>query len=205
MKKYPRKTLISVLALVFTASCGQDAANDPVSNGSRFSMLTVDNEACISDDLTGLTWQSKTDVTGLNDYRNTYSWYDPDEADGELDYRGTENGGDCAGSACDTWHYVKAVNEIGHCGHTDWRMPVKDELLSISDVRLAENPPTVDTHYFAYTQADEYWSANDYSFQWNAAWAWNFRFGHDRVDWKKSPKYVRLVRGTGENLPEVKE
>jgi len=34
---------------------------------------------------------------------------------------------------------------------------------------------------------------------------WNFQFGHDRVDWKKAPKFVRLVRGSGQNLPEVKD
>jgi hypothetical protein len=54
-------------------------------------------------------------------------------------------------------------------------------------------------------QQDEYWSANDYSFQYNAAWVWNFQFGHDRVDWKTSAKFVRLVRGTASELPKVKE
>ena len=54
-------------------------------------------------------------------------------------------------------------------------------------------------------QIAEYWSANDYSFQWDAAWAWSFEYGHDRVDWKSSPKFVRLVRGTAENLEKVKE
>jgi len=205
MTKHPKKALIPALVLLLTASCGQDQADAPASDPARFSLFTADNEVCILDSATSLMWQGKTDVSGLHDYRNTYSWYDPNEADGELDYRGMENGGECAGSSCDTWHYVQAVNEAGHCGHNDWHMPAKDELLSISDVRLADNPPTVDTDYFAFTQAAEYWSANDYSFQWDAAWAWNFQFGHDRVDWKKSPKYVRLVRGTGENLPEVKE
>ncbi len=205
MKKYPKKALIPALALLLTAACGQDQADDPASGDSQFSRITADSEACIVDSRTLLMWQGKTDVAGLHDYRNTYSWYDPNEANGELDYRGTENAGECTGSSCDTWHYVQAVNEAGHCGHADWRMPDKDELFSISDVRLANNPPTVDTEYFAFTQAAEYWSANDYSFQWDAAWAWNFQFGHDRVDWKKSPKFVRLVRGTGENLPEVKE
>jgi hypothetical protein len=205
MKKYPKKALIPALALLLTAACGQDQADDPASGDSQFSRITDDNEACIVDSRTLLMWQGKTDVAGLHDYRNTYSWYEPNEANGELDYRGTENAGECTGSSCDTWHYVQAVNEAGHCGHADWRMPGKDELFSISDLRLADNPPTVDTEYFAFTQAAEYWSANDYSFQWDAAWAWNFQFGHDRVDWKKSPKFVRLVRGTGENLPEVKE
>jgi hypothetical protein len=205
MKKYPKKALIPALALLLTAACGQDQADDPASSASQFSRITADNDACIVDSRTLLMWQGKTDVAGLHDYRNTYSWYEPNEANGELDYRGTENAGECTGSNCDTWHYVQAVNEAGYCGHADWRMPGKDELFSISDLRLADNPPTVDTEYFAFTQAAEYWSANDYSFQWDAAWAWNFQFGHDRVDWKKSPKFVRLVRGTGENLPEVKE
>jgi len=205
MKKHPKKALIPVLALILTAACGQDQAEDPAPDNAQFSLVSANNEACILDSRTGLMWQGKTDVSGLHDYRNTYSWYDPDEATGELDYRGTEDGGECSGSRCDTWHYVLSVNEAGYCGHTDWRMPAKDELFSISDVRLADNPPTVDENYFAYTQADEYWSGNDYSFQWDAAWAWNFQFGHDRVDWKKSPKFVRLVRGSGENLPEVKE
>jgi hypothetical protein len=205
MKKYPRKALIPALALLLTAACGQDQADDPASGDSPFSRITADNEACIVDSRTLLMWQGKTDVAGLHDNRNTYSWYDPNEDNGELDYRGTENAGECTGSSCDTWNYVQAVNEAGYCGHADWRMPGKDELFSISDLRLADNPPTVDTEYFAFTQAAEYWSANDYSFQWDAAWAWNFQFGHDRVDWKKSPKFVRLVRGTGENLPEVKE
>ena len=205
MKYHAKNVFFWALILFLAASCGQEPADDPASGDSQFSLISADNEACILDSRTGLMWQGKTDVAGLHDYRNTYSWYDPNEADGELDYRGTENGGECAGSSCDTWHYVLAVNEAGYCGHSDWRMPGKDELFSVSDVRLADNPPTVDTNYFVLTNAAEYWSANDYSFQWDAAWAWNFQFGHDRVDWKKSPKYVRLVRGNGENLPEVKE
>jgi len=205
MKHHAKNLFFWVLILLLAASCGQEQADNPASGDSQFSLISADNEACILDSRTGLMWQGKTDVAGLHDYRNTYSWYDPNEANGELDYRGTENGGECAGSSCDTWHYVLAVNEAGYCGHSDWRMPGKDELFSVSDVRLADNPPTVDTDYFVLTNAAEYWSTNDYSFQWDAAWAWNFQFGHDRVDWKKSPKYVRLVRGNGENLPEVKE
>ena len=167
--------------------------------------VTANGEACISDSETGLLCgKARQTSAGLHDYRNTYSWYDPNEANGELDYRGTENGGECAGSSLRHLALRPAVNEAGYCGHDDWRMPGKDELFSISDLLRADNPPTIDTEYFAYSQIAEYWSGNDYSFQWDAAWAWNFQFGHDRVDWKKVPKYVRLVRGSGENLPEVK-
>ena len=201
----PKTALFSVLVLTLLTACGQDESGDATPTKSRFSLVSVADETCILDSSTGLLWAGKTDVAGLHDYRNTYTWYDPDEANGELDYRGTEDGGECTGSSCDTWHYARAVNEAGYCGHTDWRLPGKDELFSISDLRLAATPPTIDTEYFSFSQIAEYWSANDYSFQWDASWAWNFQFGHDRVDWKRTAKYVRLVRGSGDNLPEVKE
>jgi hypothetical protein len=108
-------------------------------------------------------------------------------------------------SRCDTWDYAKAVNEEGLCGFNDWRLPTKDEFFSISDLSKASSPPTVNANVFPFTQAAEYWTANDYSFQYDSAWAWTFLYGHDRVDWKKSGKYVRLVRGKARDLEAVKE
>ena len=89
-------------------------------------------------------------------------------------------------------------------------LPVMDqgELVGVicePDLRRAENPPTMNTAFFPHAQLAEYWSGNDYSFQYNTAWAWSFEYGHDRVDWKKQPKFVRLVRGTAGELEEVKE
>jgi len=153
-----------------------------------------DND-CVLDQFIGLTWEVKSDQPGLRDWRNTYSWYDPEEDHGELDYRGKPNGGICAASDCDTAAYVKAVNDIGYCGHKDWRLPSRDELGSISDPRKQDNPPTINLVYFPYTQADGYWSGNDYQFQYDTAWRWSFKTGLDRVDWKASPGRVRLVRG----------
>ncbi|NNF40290.1 MAG: DUF1566 domain-containing protein [Woeseiaceae bacterium] len=205
MRCYLKYATLVTLVLLFTSACDQGGGDDSGLQGPRYNLVRLENDTCIFDSLTGLLWQGKTDVTGLHDYRNTYSWWNPQEAHGELDYRGTENAGVCTGSACDTWHYVIAVNDAGYCGFNDWRLPAKGELFSISDLQKADNPPTQDTTVFTWSQAAEYWSANDYSFQWDAAWAWNFEFGHDRVDWKKTPKFVRLVRGSAERLPEVKE
>ena len=205
MKQRLRIAALSLLVSLYASACGQDEGDDALPQGPRYNLVKVENDACIFDTSTGLLWEGKTDRAGLHDYRNTYSWWNPEESHGELDYRGTENGGDCAGSACDTWQYVIAVNDAGYCGYNDWRLPVKDELYSISDLSKADNPPTQDTSVFIWSQPAEYWSVNDYSFQWDAAWAWNFEFGHDRVDWKKTPKFVRLVRGSPANLPEVKE
>jgi hypothetical protein len=159
---------------------------------------------CMRDLMTGLTWESKADE-GLHAARSTYSWFNPEQSYSELDYRGLPNAGECVESECDTASFVTAVNEIGHCGFNDWRLPSKDEMYSISDLRRGRVPPTAYLDFFPLTQSAEYWTAHDYSFQYDSAWAWSFEYGLDRVDWKKIPKYVRLVRGESAELAAVKE
>ena len=198
-------TLILSLACLLLSSCGKNQDGIPNPHDIKYAAVNVGSDSCVLDTETQLLWQTKSSQPGLHNAANTYSWFEPDEANGELDYRGLENGGDCEGSTCDTWHYVKAVNEAGFCGYNDWRMPNKDEQFSISDLTRAKNPPTMNTAFFPNAQAAEYWSGNDYSFQYDTAWAWNFELGHDRVDWKKEAKFVRLVRGTAGVLQKVKE
>ncbi len=202
-----------LLPILLTVSgCSNESAPGLEVHDTKYLALGADGQeldsgpgACAADSVTGLVWEAKTDAAGLHDWRNTYTWFNPDEATGELDYRGVQNGGDCAGSACDTWEYVNAVNGAGHCGYFDWRMPSRDELMSISDLRKAENPPTANMDFFPFMQPAEYWTGFDYSTQYQSAWAWNFFYGHDRVDWKRTPKYVRLVRGTASELEAVKD
>jgi hypothetical protein len=195
MSTYARTIL---LAGILMSGCGPESAPAPGPPGGNYRAVRVSGDVpghCVFDGSTGLTWEVKSTEPGLHHRRNTYSWFAPDEANDELDYRGAANGGSCSASDCDTWDFVRAVNAEGSCGYDDWRVPSRDELRSISDLTKAESPPTINTEYFPFTEPDEYWSANDYSFQFDAAWAWNFRYGHDRVDWKRSPKLVRLVRG----------
>ncbi|MDX1405066.1 MAG: DUF1566 domain-containing protein [Woeseiaceae bacterium] len=188
---------------VIAAGCAEVDPDAASIHASKYRV--IDAAACVEDTATGLTWEVKSETAGLHDWRNTYTWFNPNEANNELDYRGTPDGGDCAGSACDTWAFVNAVNAAGHCGLSDWRMPSRDELMSISDLGKADDPPTANLEVFPHMQAAEYWSGYDYGSQYQSAWAWNFYYGHDRVDWKASPKFVRLVRGTAENLQKVKE
>ena len=206
--------LFTALTMLLLAGCYQDAGPGYAIHDSKYSGITQNGDPmaadagpgpCVLDSWSGLIWEVKTGQPGLQDWRNTYSWYNPNEQHGELDYRGSRDGGQCTGSDCDTWDYIRAVNDAGLCGYRDWRLPLRDELASISDPRKAETPPTFNQEFFPFGQPDEYWSANDYQFRWDAAWVWNYQFGHDRVDWKKEPKRVRLVRGEALNLDKIKD
>ena len=204
-----------LVLVVFLWGCEKETGPGPGIHDTKYLVIDADGNPvkgvpgandCVLDQFIGLVWEVKSDQPGLRDGRNTYSWYSPDESsDGELDYRGTKNGGVCVGSECDTTAYVQAVNESVYCGHSDWRLPSRDELGSISDPRKQANPPTINLAVFPHTQAGEYWSGNDYQFQYDTAWRWNFQFGHDRVDWKAGPAMVRLVRGEVTMVPRVKE
>jgi len=204
-----------VMMLLFLTACDDDSGPGPDIHDTKYLLIGPDGQPvegvpgendCVLDQFIGLTWEVKSDSPGLRDWRNTYSWYSPGESyEGELDYRGVPHGGSCTGSDCDTAAFVLAVNEQGYCGHKDWRLPSRDELGSISDPRKSENSPTANMVAFPYMQADEYWSSNDYQFQYDTAWRWGFELGLDRVEWKKTPGRVRLVRGQAIQLQRVKD
>jgi len=199
----------------FLSACDREPAPGPEIHDTKYRAVSASGEvldasvapgACVLDQFTGLVWEVKSDQPGLRFHANTYSWYDPQEShEGELDYRGTADGGSCSGSSCDTASLVAAVNAAGLCGYSDWRMPSRDELGSISDPRKTKVPPSINIRYFPFTQPGEYWSGNDYQFQWDAAWVWSFYNGLDRVEWKRSPRYVRLVRGKARQLTRIED
>jgi len=200
--------------LAWMTACDSDGGTTTARDDERVRYVALDADgipsrgirvSCVKDARTDLVWEYKAENEGLHDWRSTYSWFNPNQAHHELDYRGTANAGNCSASECDTWSFVNAVNESKLCGYDDWRVPTRDELFSISDLGKSKSPPTINTDFFPNAQAAEYWSSNDYSFQPDSAWVWNFQYGHDRVDWKKAPKYVRLVRGEATELASVKE
>jgi hypothetical protein len=203
---------ILLVVIIGTSGCSKSPEDQYGAHDTKFRALGAagvvvekGSGRCVEDTLTSLIWEMKTDSPGLHYWQNRYSWFNPDENNDELDYRGLEDGGECTESACDTWDFVLAVNNQGLCGFSDWRMPTRNELFSISDQRRVENPPTANVDYFPFMQPDEYWTGYDYAMQYESAWAWNFFYGHDRVDWKRTAKYVRLVRGAPAELQDVKE
>lgn len=151
--------------------------------------------SCVRDNVTGLIWEVKqpNGSGGLRDANHTYSWYNPDNSTNGGS-AGTQNGGTCQGSACDTQAFVNAVNSQGLCGVSDWRMPSVNELLSI--VHNGRFQPAIDQAYFPHTpQYGAYWSSSPNASYSN--YAWSVYFGNGYVDYgshKNLNSHVRLVR-----------
>ena len=84
------------------------------------------------------------------------------------------------------------VNQVGLCGHRDWRVPNIDELKSL--VKKGAGSPSIDAAYFPNTPASYFWSSSpDADFS-SFAWSINFYNGSDGNSYKYSAEYVRLVR-----------
>lgn len=199
--------LLLITALML-AGCGQQESSEAPPVLSDFVRINADGTpasgdqgyeeapwSCVQDRFTGLMWEVKTDKPGLQFRENTYTWFKPLEEGHIKGDIGVTNGGICSESDCDTLAYVAAINERGLCGFHDWRLPERLEFGTTIDRRNLASPPTIDKHFFPNALASEYWSDSTYETYFHGAWTWNFVFGHDRVDWKKVPKHVRLVRG----------
>lgn len=168
----------------------------------------ADDWGCTRDNVTGLIWEVKVkvdvdDPEHLRDMDHTYSWYDTDGATngGRV---GTENAGDCTGSACDTQGFVQAVNSLTGderlCGANDWRMPSYVELQSIVD--YGRHSPAIDTAYFPNTPFSSttisparIWSGTTPRFSAGAAVDIGFRWGTVNASSKlQDIRRIRLVR-----------
>ena len=153
--------------------------------------------SCVRDNVTGLIWEVKTTNGGLQDTNNTYSWYSQDSSNnGEGPtgfYAGTIDGGTCSGgTGCDTEKYVADINTMGLCGHSDWRLPTLDELVSIVD--YGKLNPRIDTDYFPNTSGSSHWTSSTLPF--GSAFQVEFGNSNSSVSSNSKPNAnrVRLVR-----------
>ena len=149
--------------------------------------------ACVQDRATGLIWEIKTDDNSLQDKDNFFSWYDP-AAERNHGEAGKRDGGRCKGKAdCDTQAYVQAFNQQQLCGFNDWRLPSREEMLTLIDSSKGSRA-SINVDYFPQTVASWYWTASSNPDKPEHAWFVLFRNGIALNAPKQQPKHVRLVR-----------
>jgi hypothetical protein len=176
----------------FTKLCmSGDYAGEGECPSNPFPGIERNSWACIRDNVTGLTWEIKMD-RGLRSRDNTYTWYNQD-ATVNGGKPGLENGGKCEDSGCDTFAYIQAINDLGLCGATDWRLPTKSELLSIVDNSRIK--PALDDGFFPNTLPLHYWTSSPYPKEEDSAWQVYFLYGEAFPMIKSESNHIRLVRG----------
>lgn len=149
--------------------------------------------ACTRDNVTGLIWEVKT-TSGLRSQSHSYTWYNSDATTNGGSV-GRAAGGTCATSGrCDTEKFVADVNATGLCGASNWRMPSRQDLVSIVDYGRADPDPTIDTSHFPNTPASFFWSAAAYIGYSDYAWHVGFGHGYAYGYYKNVASQVRLVR-----------
>ncbi len=157
---------------------------------------------CTRDNVTGLTWEMKTMTGGSpRDQFRAYTWYDSTIVD--LVERGVPgNTATCndtlGGANCNTENYVNSMNAAGLCGHGDWRIPTRRELLSIANYGRVGG--AIDPDYFPNTNVLDatgfYWTAESDVIAPGRAWYIHFQYGNSVPATKAGTTMgVRLVRG----------
>ena len=155
---------------------------------------SVTSWSMVKDNVTGLTWEMKTNKDGVKDYNdphdadNTYTWYDSNPA---------TNGGNpgTPGEGTDTEDFIKALNDAKYGGYDDWRMPTFKELFNIINYSPSYGRPWIDTGFFLNTVASFYWSSNTLVCSTGYAWGVDFYYGDDDYFSKEKGYYARAVRG----------
>jgi Protein of unknown function (DUF1566) len=154
-----------------------------------------DKTECVRDNVTGLIWQGQTaEGTGLRANDRFYTNFD---STAELQkWYETSLGGGYYGAPTqvmvddmtNTIGFKNAVNATNLCGSGVWRLPTKDELMSI--VKTSENPK-IDKNWFlnAPKYTAPYWTSTPYVdptnnydswYAWTVEFSDGFAFGSPR-------------------------
>jgi hypothetical protein len=158
----------------------------PCTAASRY---TDNGDGTVTDNLTGLVWEKKTNLDGvpnggdLHDADNTYTW---------------STGSPYAEDGTAFTTFLSGLNTgAGFAGSKGWRLPTYVELLTIllPEEYPCSTQPCIDTPTFGPTQSDYYWSSTLNFTAAEIAWEVYFTDGIAYNADKILPSYVRAVRG----------
>ncbi len=143
-------------------------------DSARFDTATA--PGTVIDRLTGLQWEQKTNDTTIHDRDNDYTW--------------SVIAGPANGNAFTT--FLPALNGASFAGHSDWRLPSKEEFFTVITAPSCGTPPCVDPA-FGPTLANSYWTASNFVEAPAVAWILSTN-GFIGADNKAMPNYVIAVR-----------
>jgi hypothetical protein len=192
-------TCTSNIAVPQDCDYGRDATDSDDSDGHAgfsFTKLDADGNAlpasetewsCVRDNVTALTWEVKTDDSGIHDKDNTYRWGGK-----------TALGDGTWGTYYDDWDsLVDGSNAEVLCGFTNWRVPTDEELTNL--ISFDRYAPAIDTdyfpnNYFPTPEASSFWSSSPYASLSSLAWFVYFDIGYSDPGNRTDYRRVRLVR-----------
>jgi hypothetical protein len=96
-----------------------------------------------------------------------------------------------------TWsNAVSDCDGSTHAGHSDWRLPQRDELMTLVDLIGGDETTCSTLGVFGFTgcQNSRYWSATTYQPNTGSAWIVYFNDGYSGNVGKTSNSYVACVR-----------
>ncbi len=176
--------------------------------------------SCVQDNHTGLVWEVKK-TEGLHNGDDRYSWYNQDIFSNG-GFEGYKRAGDLAGAFpndtcfgfvggneptyCNSAAFIDRVNGSALCGANDWRLPTREELMSIVNFELeninevTDHLPSLDPNYFPnidVSTAEEtvrYMTADPYAEVPVAIWSVYMGSGGFSRSNKAQPSGIMLVR-----------
>lgn len=172
-----------------TTSYGSGSDGDLQKGVSR--SFTDNGDGTITDNATGLMWEKKSNDGGIHDLDNTYTW-------GMNSSPYTMNG-----TMVTT--FLAALNaDGGFAGYTDWRLPNRTELLTLTDIGAVQPTfnqfntgcaPLCSVLTCSCTAWSTYWSSSTYQNGAMNAWFVEFGIGGMDTSSKINSNKVRAVRG----------
>jgi hypothetical protein len=136
-------------------------------------------DGTVSDNLTGLQWEQKTDDGSVHDKDDSYTWSTLENANGTV-----------------FTSFLSTLNGACFAGHCDWRLPTRSELRTIvAEAYPCSASPCINETIFGPTAAGYYWSATESLESDYTAWLTYFVDGGLNSDVKTDGRYARAVRG----------